>query len=58
MDRMREAGVKLVKFPKFVGRAVRDIIDERSLTFEAAKASDELDPIGRQGVKSFLRKVI
>ncbi|MBT9317721.1 P-loop NTPase family protein [Leptothoe spongobia] len=56
MDRMREAGVKLVKFPKFVGRAVRDKIDERSLTFEAAKASDELDPIGRQGVKSFLRK--
>ena len=56
MDQMREAGVKLVKFPKFVGRAVRDIIDEQSLTFEAAKASDELDPIGRQGVKSFLRK--
>ena len=56
MDRMREAGVKLVKFPKFVGRAVRDKIDERSLTFEAAKGSDELDPIGRQGVKSFLRK--
>ena len=56
MDRMREAGVKLVKFPKFVGRAVRDKIDERSLTFEAAKASDDLDPIGRQGVKSFLRK--
>lgn len=56
MDRMREAGVKLVKFPKFVGRAVRDKIDEQSLTFEAAKGSDELDPIGRQGVKSFLRK--
>ena len=56
MDRMRDAGVKLVKFPKFVGRAVRDKIDEQSLTFEAAKGSDELDPIGRQGVKSFLRK--
>ena len=56
MNRMRKLEVKLVKFPKFVGRSDKDKIDERSLTFEAAKQADDFGAIGRQRVKSFLRK--
>lgn len=56
MNRMKDGGVKLLKFPKFIGRADRDLIDELSLTFDEAKAHDDLGAIGRQHVKSFLRK--
>ena len=54
--RMKENDVTLVKFPKFVGRADRDRIDELSLTFEQAKNRADFGAIGRQRVKSFLRK--
>ena len=56
MKRMKDSGVKLLKFPKFIGRADRDLIDELSLTFDEAKTHDGLGAIGRQRVKSFLRK--
>lgn len=56
MQRMKDGGVKLIKFPKFIGRADRDKIDELSLTFEQAKGRDDFGAIGRQRVKSFLRK--
>ena len=56
MKRMKDLGVKLVMFPKFVGRSDRDRIDELSLSFELAKDCDQFDAIGRQRVKSFLRK--
>lgn len=56
MKRITALGVKLVKFPKFVGRSDRDKIDELSLTFEQAVGRDEFGAIGRQRVKSFLRK--
>ena len=56
MQRMRGRGVKLIKFPKFVGRSDRDRIDELSLTFEQAASHDDFGAISRQRVKSFLRK--
>ena len=56
MARMRELGVTLIKLPKFTGRAVRDTLDQQSLTFAEAKQSQHLDAIGRQNVKKFLRQ--
>ena len=56
MDRMKEMGVKVVKFPKFIGQKNRDLINEMSMTYEQAKVAEVLGPIGRQNVKSFLRK--
>lgn len=56
MKRMKDGGVKLVKFPKFIGRSDRDKINDLSLTFEQAASSNDFGAIGRQRVKSFLRK--
>ena len=47
--------VKL-EFPKFVGNYDRNQIDALCLTFEAATKREDFGPIGRQRVKSFLRK--
>lgn len=57
MARLREPHVKVLKFPKFIGNYDRNQIDALCLTFEAAAEHDEFGPIGRQRVKSFLRKV-
>jgi hypothetical protein len=56
MQRMKAQRVSLVTFPKFIGRSHRDQIDERSLTFAQAEACEDFGEIGRQRVKSFLRK--
>jgi hypothetical protein len=56
MKRIKDGGVKLVKFPKFVGRSDCDKINELSLTFGQAQERDDFGAIGRQRVKSFLRK--
>ena len=56
MGRMKQLGVTLVKFPKFVGRTDRDRVDKLSLTFEQAIEHEAFDAIGKQRVRSFLRK--
>ena len=56
LARMKQLGVTVVKFPKFVGRDDRTRIDELSLTFDAVLESDAFDAFGRQHVKSFLKK--
>ena len=56
MGRMKQLGVTLVKFPKFVGRTDRDRVDKLSLTFERAIEHEAFDAIGKQRVRSFLRK--
>ncbi|AFY71975.1 hypothetical protein Pse7367_3749 (plasmid) [Thalassoporum mexicanum PCC 7367] len=53
MNRYR---AKVIDFPKFVGTADRNKIDELSLTFSQAREYEEFGPISRQRVKSFLRK--
>ena len=56
LARMKELGVKVIRFPKFVGRDDRARIDELSLTFDAVLESDACDAFGRQHVKAFLKK--
>ncbi|MEL7143378.1 MAG: hypothetical protein AAGL17_02915 [Cyanobacteria bacterium J06576_12] len=56
LARMKEMGVKVIRFPKFVGRDDRARIDQLSLTFEAVLESEAFDAFGRQHVKSFLKK--
>ena len=56
MGRMKQRGVRLVKFPKFVGRSDRDKVDALSLPFATATSHEAFDAIGRQRVRSFLRK--
>lgn len=56
LARMKEMGVKVIRFPKFVGRDDRARMDELSLTFDAVLESEAFDAFGRQHVKSFLNK--
>lgn len=56
MQRLRSDNVKVLKFPKFMGNYDRNQIDALCLTFEAAAEHHEFSAIGRQRVKSFLRK--
>ena len=57
MQRMRELKVTLIKFPKFVGRADRDLINDRSLTFEQAVTDEQqLEKMGRRRTKKFLKE--
>lgn len=54
--RLKSPNVSLLEFPKFIGNYDRNQIDARCLTFEAAAKQADFGPIGRQRVKSFLRK--
>ena len=56
MARLRAPNVKVLRFPKFIGNYDRNQIDALCLTFEAAGEHEDFGPIGRQRVKSFLRK--
>ena len=56
VQRMRDMGVTLIHFPKFVGRADCRLINELSLPFDDVYESDDFDAFGRQHVRSFLKK--
>ncbi|WP_072013957.1 hypothetical protein [Myxosarcina sp. GI1] len=55
-SQIQEYGVRVIDFPKFIGNRTRNIIDEKNLTFGAARENREFDSIDRQRVKSFLKK--
>lgn len=55
-SKIQEYGVKTINFPKFVGMRTKNIIDEKSLTFGAAREDKDFSSIDRQRVKSFLKK--
>lgn len=56
MARMKDMGVTVIRFPKFVGREDCKRINQLSLTFDAVMDSQAFDKFGRQHVKSFLGK--
>ena len=56
MAKMRKLKVKVIRFPKFVGREDCKRINELSLPFDAVLESEAFDAFGRQHVKSFLKK--
>lgn len=56
LARMKQIGVTVIRFPKFVGRDDCNRINELSLTFDAVMESAAFDAFGRQHVKSFLKK--
>ena len=55
-DQIQEYDVKVIDFPKFVGKKTKNIIDEKSLTLGAAREDASFNTIERQRVKSFLKK--
>ncbi len=56
IENMEKYEVKVVDFPKFTGDYVRNVIDQKSLTFGSARQYNEFDSIDRQRVKTFLKK--
>ena len=54
--RMTKLGVKLLKFPKFIGKSDRDKIGALSLPFEQAKVAEELGKLGRRRTQKFLKE--
>ena len=55
-SKIQEYGVKVIDFPKFIGMKTKNFIDEKSLTFSAAREHKDFNSIDRQRVKSFLKK--
>lgn len=56
-QQIAEYGVKVLDFPQFVGKNTLKKIGTKRLTFGEAREDQELNPIERQRVKSFLKKV-
>ena len=55
-QRMTKLGVKLLKFPKFIGQSDRDKISALSLPFEQAAVAEELGKLGRRRTCKFLKE--
>ncbi len=54
--KIEEYGVKVLDFPEFMGADCRNRIDQKSLTFGAAREYKDFDLFDRQRVKTFLEE--